>query len=519
MTAVSRTPEHETYAFLARLEREAASQGSLRSEEAYKGARVDRLNKGWQPEHRSGDAAISESHELLTSRKRDAVRNNPIIAGAKRTLADLIVGSGVQTFFAPPLTADAADAEDYFDYALESDEKFDDWATSWADAEGRLSWYDMQRMMIDEVIETGDSLALECYRDDKGRKIPLCFQLIEREQLDFTKDRPGGPKQNKIVHGIEWDRSNRPVAYHIFDAHPYDTYTGGLNFRSTRILAHRVRHLYWPSRPSAHVGVSWFHSLTQDAHDRDWYANAELTAAAIAAQFVAVINRANPGGGDIGLSDGEDLEELNDPVRLGPGLIFEGGEKDDVKIIESKRPSGFAAEFMEFIDHNLAMGAGLSYCRLTGRYKATSYTAARAAHLDDESRVAPVKNWFATAMLLPVRKQFNRLAIGLGQLKTVSANTFRRNEEELQRFEAIGPGREQLDPEAETEASISKLRAGLSTLRHECGLRGKHWVRVLRQMKIEKDLAGRLGLTLDYSKGQGSRAEKTTTDASPADAA
>ena len=499
------------------LDREAAIRGQILgiSKEAYKGARVDRLTKHWQPDHRSGDAAIAESWPMLTARTRDQYCNTPTIKRAAGVLTDLIVGGGVQTFASIGDLAMSAASID-LDYALESDQMFEDWADDEADVEGHMSWGDMQRTALQDMILAGDALMLECIDDSPERIAPLCYQLLERDQLDASMDRPAAGESNRIVNGVELDAVGRPVAYWIYDAHPHDGHTAfsGSSFRSTRVPAERVIHAFVRFRPSQHVGISWLHALVQATRDLDWYLGNELTTAAIGALFTAMHTTENPGGA-LGLTDDEDDEDLqgNELVKLGSGLIYEGGTGDKLEIAESKRPNRDAAPFIGVIRHEQAMGAGISYLRLTGDYKGSSYTAARAAHLDDDLHIKPLQRFFGHRIAVPVRRRFNRMAAGLGRFATVTPREFMRDLRRRQRFTVLGPGREQLDPERETDAAVAKIRTGMSTLEIENGRRQQHWVKILKQRALEDRVAGQVGVVLDFSKQQGGQAQTTTTAA------
>jgi capsid protein len=155
---------------------------------------------------------------------------------------------------------------------------------------------------------------------------------------------------------------------------------------------------------------------------------------------------------------------------------------------------------------------GLSYYTLSGRYDQTSYTSVRGALLAEDSHIRPLQNWFASKVALPVRRDIQQQAIALGKLKSVSAEQLLEEPRRYSRFDAIGAGRELLDPEAETNAATGKLRACLTTLKSELARRGLHWIRVLRQVSLENRLLDILGIALDLSKGQGGQAVGNTRD-------
>jgi capsid protein len=140
------------------------------------------------------------------------------------------------------------------------------------------------------------------------------------------------------------------------------------------------------------------------------------------------------------------------------------------------------------------MGCGLSYHRLTGDTQRSSYTAIRASHLDDAAMVRPVQQFFGRKVSLRVRQEHTLQAAGFGRYRRMTANYLAKNLWSTLRFDVIGPGREQLDPEKETDAALARIRGGTSTLKIECGLRGLHYRAVLRQLAKEQDLAEQLGL-------------------------
>ena len=90
-------------------------------------------------------------------------------------------------------------------------------------------------------------------------------------------------------------------------------------------------------------------------------------------------------------------------------------------------------------------------------------------------------------------------------IQSVSPRQFRQKFDRYQNFNCIGPGRDLLDAVKENDAAIGKLRGGLSTLQIECAKRGLHWLHVLRQIKLELIVRNKLGITLDYSKGNGGK--------------
>lgn len=497
--------------------------------EAYRLARRDRPQEHNQPQHFSGTAAALSSLDMMTRRSRDLVRNTSQAKRIRQILTDLIVGTGMQTFSWPFGPAELFQIVTELEtlavgslgprlrFALESDDLFDEWSSDpkQFDVEGRLSRFEVERMMLGECVEAGSVLLVRVKPRDY-KLVPLMFQLVEADQLDHSMDRQARPGQNKIVAGREHDANNRIVAYHIYRDHPHEHF-GSAAYRRERVTADRVIDLALFHRPSSGVGVSWLDAVGQSVFDRDSYMDSEIRSAALAAAFALVykLKDVEKYEGGIGFEDGQDDTDAygNPEVKIGHSPIATTiGPEESVEIVNSNRPNQNAEKFMGLFDHDIAAGGGISYYSLTGNYANTSFSSTRAAKLDEDLHIAPLQQWFASHVSLPIRRQFNSLAAATGQFKTVRPSQFRRQERTFQRFDAIGNGRDILDPGAETTADINQLRSGLATFKEKCARRGKHWIRVLMQRAIEKSVAGMFDLELDYSLGGGASQPNRTEE-------
>lgn len=514
--------EHSAREFLAHLEQQARAADAGRAQleaaakEAYRWGRIDRRTQNFQPLWRSGDAAVYESSDLMHRRSRDQVLNNSQIKRVVDALVDLIVGPGLMTFADPfeptmDLTALSGDSLDEpLTYALESDDLFEEWFLDpqQFDASGKRTGPEMQRLAQSECIERGGMLLVKSQSSRGHRIVPRQWQAVEYDQLDLTKDRPAGTGQHKIVHGIELDDDGRELAYHIYDDHPYDDFTRqGVSGKSSRVAADRVIHVCDLKRPSQSIGATWLAALGQNSLDRDKFIGGEIQSAAKAALLLLVHYTKNlRAGGNLGLmDDGDTADDFgNEQMKMGSSpMALRAHIDDEIELVENTRPATSCDEFINILDHDTAGAAGLSYYTMSGRYDQTSYTSVRGALLSEDGHIRPLQNWFAAKVALPMRRDFHRQAIALGKLKSVSSDQYAANPRRYNRFDAVGAGRELLDPLAENDATLGKLRGCLTTLKAECARRGLHWIRVLRQVALENRLLEVLGIVLDLSKGQG----------------
>lgn len=501
---------------------EYARQVLAESFEAYRLARRDRPREHNQPHSYSGDAAIMSSHGLMNRRVRDLIRNTAQAKRVKTAFQDLIVGTGFQTFswpFAPQemfqIVTELEQLEGgtlgpRLQFALEADDLYEEWSSepTQFDIEGRLSRMEMERMALGEAVVTGNSLIVRCFRRDFDI-VPLCYQIIEREQLDDSMDRQRSRRDNKIVNGVEFDSNNRAVAYHVLLDHPDDFFGGTYNDKSRRrrIPAERVIDLALWDRPSSSLGASWYDATGQTTWDRDNYMESEIRAAAVDAAFAFVAKLTNGekyGGWGFadGLSDSD--EDGNRSFKIGQSPVAATiGVGEELEMVRSTRPNKDAAPFLKLLDRDQAGGIGLSYYTLTGDYESTNFSSTRAAKLDEEDHLKPLKQWFATHVALRMRRDFNAVAAASGAYHSLRPAEFRRNARTYQRFDAIGNGRDLLDPYKEGEARTARMRTGISTFKEECARGGKHWIKVLMQLSLERKMQTLFNVPLDFSKAGG----------------
>jgi len=499
--------------------------------EAYRLARRDRPREHNQPHAYSGDAAIMSSHGLMNRRVRDLVRNTAQGKRVRLAFQDLIVGTGFQTFawpFAPAemfnLATELQRLEDgeigpRLQYALEADDLYEEWSSDpkQFDFEGRLSRMEMERMAVGETVTTGNAIIVRCFKPNY-KIVPLCYQILEREQLDESMDRDGNERQNKILNGIEFDKNNVAVAYHVCLDHPHEFFgmsgssflgnngitATGVGVRRLRIPAERVIDLAAWDRPSSSVGASWYDSTGQTTWDRDNYMGSEIRSAAVDAAFAFVAKLKNGEKyGAWGFGDGEsdDDEDGNRSFKVGQSPVSATiGTDESLEMVRSVRPNKDAASFLKLLDRDQAGGLGLSYYTLTGDYESTNFTSTRAAKMDEDLHIGPLKAWFGTHVAIRMRREFNAMAAASGAYQSLRPADFQANIRTYQRFDAIGNGRDLLDPMKEGEARTARLRTGMSTFKAECAKRGQHWIKVLMQLAIEKKVRSMFGIELDLSK-------------------
>jgi len=507
---------------------------------AYSGAEITRFNYGFQPPHRSGDSSVSQSWDMVVRRFRWLADNTPVMSRLVGLLVQQVIGEGLSVYSAAIdhlrieelLGRDGTNGSDgtrrllthpLFLFGDESDAAFERWASEgWADVERRRSLWELHAEACRELLSSGNFLWLEVNKPTTDGSPPVCYQVIEAEQLDRGRDRAAGRTQNLIRQGIEYAYDGEPLAYWVFDAHPYDDQQGwGYTTQSRRIPASRVIHGALTTRASQHFGVPLGQAAMQTARDADWLVGHELTAAAIAAGLTLLIKESDTGAalnmdGDDGLSAlNEDVPATShlSEVGLAAGTCAHVGPDEDVQVVESGRPNPDIAPFMDVLTNLVSMSGGVSWHRLIGNPKGASFATLRAMINDDRAMALPLTNSIGRRIGRRPRQAHDRWCVARGRYQSVDAREYLQRLPVYEDYDVLGPPLRHLNPTEDVNAARERIRCGMSTLRIECGQLGLSYRAVLRQLAVERDLTRALELAIDFSSGGGAASTRTTTDA------
>jgi lambda family phage portal protein len=520
-------------AFLANLSQTQPSidaAGSRVRDSAFKLGRIEKAQPR-QPVRRSGDSEIKSS-PIMQDRVRESFLNVPMVKRAADLIRDLVVGSGVQTFLDPIdwsfgfdlKRRPESDLVHALNVSLEMDEKFVQWSNNpgHCDVQGKKCFVEQQRLAISDEVLTGDSIVMYGPSPSSSSPIPWAILLIEKEQIDTTKDRDFGRLkefnniETAVVHGFVIDRYGRELGCYIYDVHPNGILAAGRDSRF--IPATQYHHIFSSYRPSQNVGATWLHALGQPAIDLDRWKESELRKA-IKQSLVAMIHKSlTPDKPSFGMDDLEGFatEILNaaTEIRLGDSpLAATIGKDETVELVESKAPTDGANAFVDMLEHDGAASVNLSYYSMTGQFGKSNYTGFRGASNLEAAQIMPLQYLYAQAFIRPMRQRWNRDAVAFGHIVQLSAKDMAEDQSRWSNIDCIGAGRFLIEPDGETNASLTMMRSGLSSLKYEAGRMGKDWKKLLREMAIINRCAALVDVMLDFSKGNGGQQTATSTAA------
>lgn len=457
------------------------------SKRGYEAARKDRTNSNWSTANRSADLELQNDASIIRGRVRDLVRNNAYARGVILALVRNVVGTGI----VPQAEMMSEDRN------RRIEDEFHRWQKT-CDAGGRLSFYEMQRLILSEVHEAGEVLVHFVERNEPWRRVPLALELIEADRLadDTTFPLRRSPATgNEVRRGVEITPDGRPVAYWIYPRHPND-----LNTYSTtamRVPAEEILHLYRHERVGQTRGISSMAPVVNWLKTLHYYVENELQASAVASCFTVAVKTLG-GGSDGGLmddagdstdSDGNTLEYLQ------PGMVARLSPGESVETINPGRPNAQASPWIDLMLRSIGVGVGQSYERLTRDYSKTNYSSNRASDLEDRRALRIEQDWLITHLCEPVWQRFIVEASRAGVQGMPEAIDLVDDFESATSHSWQPPGWEWVDPQKEAKAVEIGLQSHTTTLRDEWAKKGVHWRDALAQRAIEQQAIEALGLT------------------------
>lgn len=455
---------------LARLRARAAA-GILQRH--YDAASTGYRTDNWPRRHTDANAANGPAIATIRAHARDLHRNNGWAKNGVNVIGRNTVGWGI---LPKPDTKNAAVASAVAGLWKE-------WAASkQCDADGRSTFYGLQRQVIETVALSGEALVrMRPRRLEDGLAIPLQLQVLEPDLIDTTKDGLHTDGGGLIVQGVEFNAIGKRVAYWLYDQHPGSTSRAfASRLESRRIPASSVAHIYRTDRPGQVRGISWLHTAVVGLKDLDEYEDASLVRQKIAALFSVFVTDPDGTGASFGETDDGDpaIEQLT------PGMIVPLAPGKEVTF--ASPPAVVDGGFDERALRKIAAGLGVTYEDLTGDYSKVNFSSARLARL---AHWANVHDWREN-LLIPqlcdvVWDHAMLLAFVAGNISETPSATW------------TPPPMPMIEPDREGLALMRLVRAGAKTpddmVREQGFDPDAHWVEYAENLKRLDDL----GIVID----------------------
>lgn len=460
-------------------------------------ARIDRLSADWLSTQQSINEELRGDLDRLRVRGRDLVNNNDYARKFRLMVQANIVGpSGIR------LQARVEDRPGRPDrmanLAIES--AWAEWAQR-CDVTGRQTLRDLCETLVGGMPSDGEFLVRMVRGADAGNKFGFALQAIDVDRIDtmFT----GRHGNNSVMMGVEVDDYRRPVALHIFAAHPND----GIHSdrRRIRVPMSDLLHIFKVERPEQVRGIPWMSPGMLSLHHLGNFKLAALLAAEHGANhfgFFTTPDGSTPVGG---LENGEAIMTSQPGTfdTLPPGVSFQS--------YDSKYPETNFAPFIKTTLQRIASGWGIAYHSLANDLENVNFSSIRSGTLEERDRWAADQEWFISAFMEPVFRGWLQMALLSGgivmpngsALPAGKADKFGRHEWQARRWDWV-------DPKSDTEANILKVKAGLMSPQDLAASMGYDFETTLQQIQQAQEMATEFGVRLTaYDSTPGSESAST----------
>ncbi|TYB83946.1 phage portal protein [Oceaniovalibus sp. ACAM 378] len=413
--------------------RRATARGALQALAHYNAASVSRRSSGVRAVSGDADAVAQGVRRRIMLSVRDVVRNNPTAKRAVQVLVNNIIGTGIE----PKLVSDDERLKEAWkSRAAELDSVA-------FDVLGASTLAGIQRLAVETMVTDGEALIL--WPDDARSGGQCQVRVLESEYLNDSLQGRADIDGHVVYDGIEYDQAGRVVAYYLYDEHPDSAvWLGPLRgVEYTRVDASRVIHLYRMDRPDQRRGVSWFAPVLDDLvalADND---EAQLMRQKIAACFAAFWRSEKA------------PENAGVPKTLSPGLIQQIGADDEVTFASPPDVTGYD-DFARIHLRRIAAGLGITYEALTGDLSNVNYSSARIGRIEMSQGVESIQWTLVMPRLCAPLAKWILQGWAHAEPALVSALC-------LARLDWTPPPPVIADPKTETQVSVQRIEAGLSS--------------------------------------------------------
>lgn len=446
-------------------------------------ADVGRLFSTWTTTARSADAELRTTLKTIRARSRDLCRNQDYGRRFVGLVKNNVVGPAGFTF-----QSKVKNASGKLDKG--ANEKIE---TAWGrfcrpgafDATGRLSFADACELLAGCLVTDGEVIVRHLKGYPNGGRYAI--QFIDPDQLDETYFDVLS-NGNRVVMGVELNPWGRPVAYHIWNHHPSDSYVR--DHQRERIPADQIRHIYVTERPGQTRGIPWTISSGTRIKLLAGFEEAHLVACRVAASKMGFYKPID------GEYDGEKDGHGNFVQDAEPGVFELLPKGVDFVEWDPAFPSQSFDEFMRRTLRGLAAGLGVSSHSLMCDLTDVNYSSARIGELADRDLWRRLQRLIIEGFCLPVFEQWLSMAL---LTRTVELPVDKFDKYNSPRF--FGRGWAWIDPLKDEKANTEALTNTTTTRSRILADQGIDFEEILQERAREKELAAHYGVALEQEKG------------------
>lgn len=442
----------------------------------YEAGRPNRATAGWNAtRNASANSEIRYDLSWLRDRSRDLVRNNPYAKKAVQVITTNVIGTGIRPSIAKGSMPKAHERKLMNAWRT--------WAeTKQCDYNGQFNFYGLMMQAWRGSVESGDSF-IRVIRDPKS-KVPIKLLLLEADYCDDSRDGTILPNGNYILLGIEFDgKTNKRVAYWMFQNHPNDIVPIRGNLMSVRIPAEEIIHIYEVLRPGQIRGVPHGVSSFIRIKNLDEYEDAQLVRQKIASCFSVFIKKNDPEFLDF-YPEAKEVDEKIPALgeKIAPGIMEYLAPGEEVQFANPPGTTGYEPYTRSNL-RAISTAYLITYEALANDLSGVNFSSGRMGWLEMHRQVSQWQEFTVIPMYCQEVWDHFLFAINLSGVYTgdqVAA-------------EWTPPRREMIDPVKEAHGMQMQIRAGIASRSDIVRQMGGDPEKVLAEIiseQLEQDSAG-----------------------------
>lgn len=453
----------------------------------YAAADQGRLFSDFRISETSADDELRQALPILRARSRDMARNNEYAKRYMNLVKTNVVGENGFS-----LQVRARNADRTLDASGNKiiENAFAAWGRKGnPEITGRMSWLDMQRFAIESLVRDGE-VFIRVLRN-RNLKDAVSFQFIESDLIDDKKN--GTEKNgNQVRMGVELNEFHQPVAYHVFQKHPNDTYSSYYSNqiqKHERVPAEDMLHIFMPTRTHQTRGEPFMAPAMAAMKMLHGYREAELTAARAAASKFAVLTTQS--GDDF---IGDDAFDETPIIDMAPASVYELPANMDLKLIDPTHPTSAFKDFEQAVLRGIASGLNVSYTSLSNDLTGVSYSSIRQGTIEERDHYRMLQKFMIQHFCEAIFRIWLRQALDF--------NTIPITENKFDKFADNshwrGRGFAWVDPQREIQAAVIGLTNGLISMNDVAANYGRDVEELFAQIQSDKEMAERYGLKMAF---------------------
>ncbi len=454
----------------------------------YDAGRVSRFDADFTPPGVGPNRLAEMRLARVWRNMRHLVENNPLLCGARDTWRRNTIGKGMWLRPATGMPSLDKKLQPYFWRAMLR-----------VDVGREIDLFESQRRFMDHVFAAGEILVYCPFTPAfRGAMAGPAIELLDSSDL-MPLAMSGKNSGNIVRQGVEFDAIGRRVAYHVLRESPTD---GGLFAGAAaavpgtdgvrRIPAEDARLAFRAKWLGQIRGVPWAVATVTTTRMEEAMVEAELMLARARACVPLIVKGANPeqfgARRDVGGlfdADGHLITEL------APGLIAYLPQPLEIsQAFAQTAPGAALGATVELLHRLRAAGLGLGYATFTGDRSKSTFSADRAARLEERAAFEEVQLGLVWAQhTRPWWERVVRHALLRGDLDlTAEERAYAESHPDLV-VEAtpIAKGMAYVNPKDEATADRIALESGFKALHEVCGGRGESFDDVIDQ-QIEAEV-------------------------------